>query len=470
MPLHPKIDTEVIHSDGKLLSTAELHQVSQIETFVESIQAEAQVILLRKKALQSEQEKNIQLLEDVRNPFDFIDKLIIPQEESCGDYAARVIASLLAFKQQLLSPLMKDFIQELVDQFSMREISEDTRYETFFDLLNEQWIVHQDDAQDPAVISKIEAQLEETRRLEDDIERQEVELQTKISTYQRENNYKFELDQQYQLVKISKHTEAIGHSVLYVQNAVGDGRRGVILYRGDASHMLGQGGFGKVKLCQDIHTGEWLAIKIQDRIMKQASKAENNVLGFFGHFGGEALRDKKYYTVQRLLPGIDLGAHLAKDKTPNLADRLEIAIQAAALVADFHNYYLHRDLKPENFIWDDASQSLFLCDFGMASKLEADQDSVSDLSGSGTFLAPEIDASLHSGEVEYSKKSDLYALGHVFAALFEMVEDVPQALLKLIEHMSKPNVDERLDTADLALAELREIKGRSFSPTSVTAL
>ena len=145
-----------------------------------------------------------------------------------------------------------------------------------------------------------------------------------------------------------------------------------------------------------------------------------------------------------------------------MGSRLEIAIQAAALVKAFHKDYLHRDIKSENFVWDPENRKLTVCDFGMARKLDAGEEGIADLSGSGTILAPEIDDALHPGMVFYTTKSDIYALGKVLAELFEGVEDVPHEVWDLIARMTKADPDERIDNAGEIEAALTVIRQESM--------
>ena len=89
----------------------------------------------------------------------------------------------------------------------------------------------------------------------------------------------------------------------------------------------------------------------------------------------------------------------------------------------------------------------------MACKLDSGQDKMLDLSGSGTFLAPEIDDTLHPVMVPYSTKSDVYALGKTFEKLFEGVEGVPDELRQLMDDMIKTNPNERA-SVDEVIARL----------------
>ena len=112
-------------------------------------------------------------------------------------------------------------------------------------------------------------------------------------------------------------------------------------------------------------------------------------------------------------------------------------------------------------MWDADTKELYLCDFGMACTPDS-QGAFKDLSGSGTYLAPEIDDTLNKGQVSYTKKSDIYALGKTLAEVFEGVA-VPSEISTMLESMTatEPNVREDnmsilLDTVNTALEELQK--------------
>ena len=142
-----------------------------------------------------------------------------------------------------------------------------------------------------------------------------------INAFRAEKGLDFELDDRYELVKISKRSRGLDYSVLYVRESEDKPARAFALYRG-GSRALGEGGFGKVILCQDVHSGDWMAAKIQKSVMQQDSKSENETLRHFGRFSGEALRRKKYYSVQSLLSGEELGLFISKEKKSNFGFKI----------------------------------------------------------------------------------------------------------------------------------------------------
>jgi len=450
MSLHPKIDPKSLTKTGRLLTHSESEFILQSESFVGSIQEQVQELQQYQQALDNVQE----LLSIANQPDQYIDQMLVPkQDESADSYRARVLHGLSELLTIIKSNDTKEFVKAVHEAFLLIPKSEELR-EAYQDCLYQIWSRYEDDGQDIILRGELATQL---NTLYDQISHQEDHLKQQIDAFKAQHHVDFELDDNYQLTKISKRSNFLNYSIIYVNNKNDKIPTAFALYRGDDARILGKGGFGKVKLCQNIHTGEWMAAKIQESIMKQPSQAENETLSSFNRFAGESSRQKKYYTIQTLLPGIDLQKYIDQNKHDDVSLRLNIAKKAAELVNEFHCTYLHRDLKPENFIWDDETQELFLCDFGMAAKLGENQDSVNDLSGSGTetYIAPEVNA-VH-GHVNYTKKSDIYSLGKVFEALFKDIALIPNELNDLINEMTTPDPINRLEKTESILASLQKI-------------
>lgn len=459
MPLHPKIDPSELSSRGLLLSDEALGLVAEIEAFIKTLEPRMTEIVRQKELLSIEKRATESELEKFSDPFSYIDEKILPSEgESVDNYKARVLEVIAQFETSLSSDDALDFIRTLKDQFNT--ISEDdvgALYGKYSEQLEELRDTYEESAQDGLCIERVTESLEAIEQKIDKNEQQEAEQIEVIDAFRAEKGLDFELDERFRLVKISKRSRDLDYSVLYVRESEDEPARAFALYRG-GTRALGEGGFGKVILCQALDSGDWMAVKIQKSVMQQDSKSENETLRHFGRFSGEALRRKKYYSVQSLLSGEELGLFISKEEKATFASRLEIATQAATLVKEFHQVYLHRDIKAENYVWNPETEELTICDFGMARKLAAGEEGVEDLSGSGTILAPEIDDALHPGMVLYTTKSDIYALGKVFEELFEGVEDVPHEISELVDRMMKADPDERIDNAGEIEAALTVIR------------
>jgi len=185
--------------------------------------------------------------------------------------------------------------------------------------------------------------------------------------------------------------------------------------------LLGRGGMGEVYRAHDLKLDQPVALKF----LPEAARFDPNLLERFrgevriarqishrnvcrvydlGEIGGAP------YIAMEYVDGEDLGSLLRRigrlpgDKALDLARRL-----CAGLAAAHERGVLHRDLKPANVMIDGRGQVLIM-DFGLA----AVADAVPDV-GSGTpaYMAPEQ----RDGR-EVTVRSDIYALGLVFAEMF----------------------------------------------------
>ena len=101
---------------------------------------------------------------------------------------------------------------------------------------------------------------------------------------------------------------------------------------------------------------------------------------------------------------------------------------------------MHRDIKPDNFIWDEKSQTLYLCDFGYSCNLDFESY---DVAGSPGFIAPEIENRQPYMPVPYSVKTETYALGNTLECIFAGVENVPDEIREIIREMSEDDPEQR---------------------------
>ncbi len=118
--------------------------------------------------------------------------------------------------------------------------------------------------------------------------------------------------------------------------------------------------------------------------------------------------------VMELLPGTDLTRYT---RTGHLLPE-PLALDIAARVADALAYahqqgFVHRDVKPANVMFDPASDTVKLTDFGLARAPDAEATRSGLLLGSPAYMAPELLAGARA-----DARSDLYALG---VLLFELL-------------------------------------------------
>ncbi len=446
-PVHPKVNPEHLHADGMLLSDEERARVLQIQAEFQAFKDTAQEALKNYVAASAEIDRLQNLLAVAEQPNLKAENLILDLVEDAQEYQANVIRELQALEGVLQGQSSREFTQDLIGAIQAVPLTEDATelQGIYLEKFNEIFEVYEENIIDNQLMTWANHELDLQTELRDKNDALLQQVLKNLADYQAENQIELDLDKELNLLKISKRTEGLSFSVLFV--AKDDGQTApYVLYRGKGQ-VLGEGNFGKVKLCQNLETGEWQAIKILEAYARADSKFENEILSVLERYQGEASRGTsgkgKYYVVQTLLPGAELGSYLLSKEAEqlSLASRLEITKQAIDLLETFHEHFLHRDIKPENLIWDEETQTLSLCDFGFACRLG---EEATEALGSRGYIAPEVLATPDGSPMPYSKKSDIYSLGKTFEALFSGVEGgVPEDIRALITEMTVENPAER---------------------------
>jgi serine/threonine protein kinase len=247
-----------------------------------------------------------------------------------------------------------------------------------------------------------------------------------------------------------------------------------ILYRGKkyegTERKLGEGGFGSVKLAQDYNTNELVAVKIQNVTMlpEEVYATERDMLKTIGMFRGTVKRDEKDkdYLIQALLYGSNLEEHLESSK--DSTEVLDIIVKASEQISKLHEINLiHRDIKLENFMWDPETKKMELIDFAFVQEVEGNHIRIMrDDAGSDTYKSPEV---VDFGE--YSKRSDLFALG---VMIEEIVKDnhpkIYQEMKDDIELLKSPNVNDRPLNLKDTIAHLVKLQKSQLDPATARKL
>ena len=174
---------------------------------------------------------------------------------------------------------------------------------------------------------------------------------------------------------------------------------------------------------------------------------------------------------------------------------LDMTIQLAQIVADLHRHQvIHRDINPSNLVVGADGRSLTLIDFGLATHVVAVAQAAAagELAGTLPYLAPE-----QTGRVDrpLDHRADLYALG---ATLYEMLTGgppfrcddpaelvhahlawtpapptvrnpaVPEAVSRIVVRLLAKMPEQRYQTGDALLADLREAR-RQWEATGTVA-
>ena len=285
---------------------------------------------------------------------------------------------------------------------------------------------------------------------------------------------------------------------------------------------LGEGGMGRVYLCEHVKMNRQCAIKVMSptlvndaeslqRFAREASNAARilhpNVAAVFDY--GES--DKIIYLVMEYVDGESLSTILAREGALEPRRAIDLARQIADGLHAAHELgIVHRDLKPDNVIVAHSRSGKEIpkvVDFGIAKALtEAPQDALTRsglVIGTPEYMSPE---QLLGDPVD--ARADIYSLGCIlyqmltgapaFSAdtreqmirrrlheapphLREVLPELPSRLDTLIVHMLARSPGDRLasaaearDQLDPALAmggwDPRVITAPSLSPGSSTAV
>ena len=284
--------------------------------------------------------------------------------------------------------------------------------------------------------------------------------------------------------------------------------------------LIGIGGMGEVYLARDERLGRKVALKLLperlttdetqlNRFKNEARSASAlnhpNILTVY-EIGAEGNRQ---FIATEFIEGMTLRASLARGRM-NLHAAVEIAVQVASALAAAHETgVVHRDIKPENIMLRPDGYAKVL-DFGIAKLIE--QRPPSDRYEVGTTAVLQTRPGLVLGTAHYMSpeqtrgqkvdaRSDIWSLGVV---LYEMVggsppfrgetpsdciasiltteppplsgvlPDVPLKLESILQKALRKNSDERYQTVNEMLADLRALKGEletesSLPPTKARA-
>src|SRR6266536_3399114 len=268
--------------------------------------------------------------------------------------------------------------------------------------------------------------------------------------------------------------------------------------------LIGVGGMGEVYLARDEQLGRKVALKLLPESLTaneaqlsrfkteaRAASALNhpNILTVY-EIGADANRQ---FIATEFIEGMTLRASLARGRM-NLRDALEIAVQVASALAAAHETgVVHRDIKPENIMLRPDGYAKVL-DFGIAKLTE--QQLRSDSHEVGTTTVLQTAPGLVLGTARYMSpeqtrgqtldaRSDIWSLGVVIyeivggispfpgetpsdciasilktepPPLSTVLPDVPVKLQSIVQKALRKDRDERYQTINEMLTDLRDLK------------
>jgi len=201
-------------------------------------------------------------------------------------------------------------------------------------------------------------------------------------------------------------------------------------YRIDASEMglLGSGAHGVVRIAQNVHTLDYVAVKIMPTTVMRTAIKEVMALTRLNHAHVVQLlsvqvdmRMEKVYVLMELCQGGELFDRIAECGGLDEGEAKRYFVQILAALSHCHdNKVYHRDLKPENILLD-AEDNAKVADFGLAAVYRHVSDDATFLRhtkvGSVMYAAPEVLTS--TAGIGYDAAcADMWSLGII---LFSML-------------------------------------------------
>jgi serine/threonine protein kinase len=264
---------------------------------------------------------------------------------------------------------------------------------------------------------------------------------------------------------------------------------------------LGRGGMGYVYLGEHVTVGRSVAIKVlthdwsRTNSVAQRFRAEARAASAAGHpnivevFDAGELADGRLYLVMEFLTGRNLYEEVQTVGPLPVARACHVMRDVGRAIRAAHEVgIIHRDLKPDNVMLVDRGRDegelVKVLDFGISSQSErADGEqrltTVGQALGTPEYMAPE-QAKGHQPDERF----DIYALGVMFFELltgdppfhgtnvFEIVtrktseaaasvaskrDDMPEALVALVDDCLSVNPKQRPQSAQLFLARLEDV-------------
>ncbi|WP_299490145.1 serine/threonine-protein kinase [Acaryochloris sp. IP29b_bin.137] len=258
----------------------------------------------------------------------------------------------------------------------------------------------------------------------------------------------------------------------------------LIAERYHVQSVLGQGGSGVTYAVEDVHTHQQFALKalslrgIYDWKQLELFEREAKVLAQLDHpaipqyidyFQTDTAGNRWFYIVQALAPGTSLADLVQDGWQASQAEVRQLAVQILGILKYLHELtppIIHRDIKPHNIIRNEDGQ-IYLVDFGAVQNVYRNTMVGSTVVGTYGYMAPE------HFQGKAVPATDLYSLGATLLFLLTHCSpaDLPHQRLKInfrkavqlqpdfadwLDHMLEPAVEDRLTSAQEALATLTQ--------------
>ena len=262
--------------------------------------------------------------------------------------------------------------------------------------------------------------------------------------------------------------------------------------------ILGKGGVAITYSAIAIATNSPVAIKVislkqldnwkqvelfqrEAEVLKQLNHP--NIPDYIDYFDIETKTDKAFYLVQQLAPGKSLYQLVESGWRSNEKEVKNIAQQVLGILSYLHSLeptVIHRDIKPHNLIRSDEGK-IYLVDFGAVQNTYYNTlMQGSTVVGTYGYMAPE------QFRGQALPATDLYSLGATLLYLlthrspaelpqdtlkldFRSAVDISESFAEWLEKILEPDIEDRFNSADIALSQLFASK-RKISRKAIVTL
>jgi serine/threonine-protein kinase len=235
---------------------------------------------------------------------------------------------------------------------------------------------------------------------------------------------------------------------------LGGGVERPMLGRYQVEKELGRGAAGIVYLARDPQIGQVVALKtialerefetderqeIRERFVREAETASRLNHPHIVTIVDAGEEHDLAYIAMEFLKGTDLTPYLKPHNLLPLPQVMRIIARVAAALHYAHvNGVVHRDIKPSNILYEPASDTVKVTDFGIAHITDASKTWTGRALGTPSYMSPE---QLAGKKIE--GRSDLFSLGVMFYQLVSgqfpfQGDSLPQLVLKIA---NEPHID-----------------------------
>lgn len=260
--------------------------------------------------------------------------------------------------------------------------------------------------------------------------------------------------------------------------------------------ILGQGGSGVTYGAEDLDSHQqcalkqlslkgmthWKQLELFEREAQVLSQLDHpGIPNYIDYFQTDTEQNRCFYIVQELAPGRSLADLVQEGWRASEAEVRQLGVKVLNILKYLHDLtppIIHRDIKPQNIIRSDDGQ-IYLVDFGAVQNVYQNTMVGSTVVGTYGYMAPE------HFQGKAVPATDLYSLGATLLFLLTHCApaDLPQQRLKIdfrkavqlqpdfanwLDHLLEPAVEDRLQSAQEALAELTQPSPKSARPQSLS--